>query len=111
MNLGDSLKAAFDFSKQLVIIDEKFKRHEEQIKRLDELTASLNDRLHNLSTRVAVLEESRKTTDADVRRVITETVAAWQVERAQQELREARVQWEAERRLLSAAREPDAPTQ
>ncbi|MBC7806068.1 MAG: hypothetical protein H7145_07940 [Akkermansiaceae bacterium] len=101
MNLADSIKAAFDFSKQLVIIDEKFKRHEEQIKRLDDLTESLNDRLHNPTTRVAVLE-GRRTTDADVKRVIAETIAAWQVERAQQDLREAREPLETERRRIAS---------
>lgn len=110
MNLADSLKAAFDFSKQLVIIDEKFKRHEEQIKRLDDLTGSLNDRLHNLTTRVAVLEEGRRTTDADVKRVIAETIAAWQVERAQQDLSEARAQLEIERRRI-ASRNEDSDVQ
>ncbi|MBC8142746.1 MAG: hypothetical protein H7Y38_15080 [Armatimonadetes bacterium] len=110
MSLPEGIKAVFDFSKQLVIIDEKFKRHEKQIKRSDDLTASLNDRLHNLTTRVAVLEEGRNTTDANVKRVITETIASWQVERAQQDLREAREQSEVERRRI-AGQPPESAVQ
>ena len=77
MALTDIAKLLDETLKSLHLLQE---RHEGYQKKFDELqseNAKLRKEVADLTTRVAVLEEGRKTTAAEVKLAVTESLSEW----------------------------------
>jgi len=111
--LADLAGKVLGLSKTLVLIDERFKRQEEDMRVLRAECSALRNDVSGLATRVAVLEEARKTTAAEARAAVAEAVAELKVRytEAVADLRVKAAQDEAERRSASRTLPPASESQ
>ncbi len=103
--LGDIGAKILGVAQRIAIIDDKFKRQEEDIRDLRVELSKLRDAINGLNMRVAMLEEGRKTTEADVKRVMTEVVANWERQHSERERRRLEEEISQLRRGLNAKNE------
>lgn len=68
------------------VMQDRQDRQAEDIKTLGEEADRLRDKMHDIDKRVAVLEEGRKTTAAEVKAALTETPAAWELAKMREDV-------------------------
>jgi outer membrane murein-binding lipoprotein Lpp len=88
--MRELLAALANLTKTLNVMDEKFKRIEEDVRDLRKENADLRKEVSTLSAKVAALEEGRKTVAAEMRAALTEAIARWEMERLKEENKELR---------------------
>ena len=81
----DLASRIFGLTKAFTVMEERNSRQAEDIKAVREELWRVRDRTHEIDKRVAVLEEGRKTTAAEVKAALIETIAVWEVARAKEE--------------------------
>ena len=84
--LREAVKGAGGVAKDLIILKERFDRQDELLKEQAKAIDSLREAVAGLTTRVAVLEEGRKTIAAEVKTALTETLAAWERKQLEKEI-------------------------
>ena len=81
----DMATRLFGLTKAFNLMEERHTRQAEDIKAVREELWRVRDRMHEIDKRVAVLEEGRKTTAAEVKAPLIETIAVWEIARAKEE--------------------------
>ncbi len=84
--LREVIKGAGGAARELIILKERFDRQDELLKEQARAIDSLREAVAALATRVAVLEEGRKTIAAEVKTALTETLGAWERKRLEEEI-------------------------
>jgi chromosome segregation ATPase len=102
MSWKDVLAGVGGLARRINTFEVTTQHHAEQIKKLETDLAAARQDIATLSTRIAVLEEARKTTAAEVKLALTQTLAEWEIQRAKQEAKEAKDALKRERALPSA---------
>ncbi len=90
--LSETLAKANDLFNGYNVLKERIAQTQQEAKELRNENTSLSGEVSRLSERVAVLEEARKTTAAEVKAAMTEALSAWERERFREQFsgREAR---------------------
>ena len=70
------------------LVEERQKNQEDDIRTLRQDNAELRKAVASLTERVAVLEEGRKTTAAEVQSVLTRTISTWENQKLRDEVEE-----------------------
>ena len=89
MSLFDMGRNIQEFNKALLLSEERYKAQVATDDGIKKSIAVLQDKLAELTTRVAVLEEARSSIDDRVERKMTEVIARWQHQHDMQELQRA----------------------
>ena len=75
-------------SKLFNLVEERQKNQEDDIRIIRQENVELRKAVATLTERVAVLEEARKTTAAEVQSVLTRTISAWENQKLRDEVEE-----------------------
>lgn len=108
MSLSDIVGGVGRLTKAFNTIEQRVERLTEDVKELGKRHEGHGDKITDLTTRVAVLEEARKTTAAEARAAVAEAVADLKVRytEAVADLRVKAAQDEAERRSAAKTLPP-----
>lgn len=86
MNIPNPAGPLVDLARIFYTTNDKLARMEQDVREVKAETSALRTELAELKARVAVLEESRKTIEAQMRAVVAETVADLKIQYMQQQL-------------------------
>ena len=86
MNLTDILGGIGKLTRSFHILEERVNRLEKDVPALEEEIITLRRENADLTTRVAVLEENRKTVAAEVKLALTEAITAWEMQKLREQL-------------------------
>ena len=86
--MGDFVGGVARLSKLFNLVEERQKNQEDDIRIIRQENVELRKAIATLTERVAVLEEGRKTTAAEVQSVLTRTISAWENQKLRDEVEE-----------------------
>ncbi len=87
MGVFDAAKVVNELVKTVHLLQERHERYEKTLAELRNENVELRKEVAGLTTRVAVLEEGRKTTAAEVKQVMTETLSIWKLQQQEEQIK------------------------
>lgn len=90
MRWPDLLGGINRLTKAFHTIEQRVDRLGEDLRRLADQLDLQREKVGGLETRVAVLEEGRKTTAAEVKAALVETLSAWEIRKLREEVEHRR---------------------
>jgi hypothetical protein len=86
MNFSELLTGVGKVTRLFHVLDERQSHTTVQVDALQKETMELRKELAALTVRVAVLEEGRKTTAAEVKLALVETISAWEIRKMREQI-------------------------
>ena len=91
MAITDLAKLLDEAMKSLHLLQERHERYEKNFSELREENAKLRKDVADLTVRVAVLEEGRKTIAAEVKLAVSESLMTWKIKEMEEKLQAAQL--------------------